>query len=199
MDRAYSLLRANEFAEGKNAEGRDVVTVTGIASTPTTDRYGDIVDPKGARFKTPMPLLWQHNHQAPVGHMTLATPTEKGIPFEAEIPIVKEAGRLQDRVNEAIHSLRYKLVNAVSIGFTIDEGEYELLETGGLKINSWEWLELSLVTIPANSEAVISAVKALDQQSLAAMGLDSDRDSKLAELRKRAGGTVRRKPIILRN
>jgi len=197
MDRAYSILAAKEFDETKNAEGRDVVSIKGIASTPQTDRYGDIVEPMGARYATPMPLLWQHNHQAPVGRMTLAKPQKNGIPFEAEIPIVKESGLLQDRVNEAIHSLRYELVNAVSIGFTIDEDGYELLDDGGLRINSWEWLELSLVTIPANSQAVISAVKRLDEKSLAALGRNSGTSRRMAELRKRAGGTARRKPIML--
>ena len=32
------------------------------------------------------------------------------------------------------------------------------------------WLELSLVTIPANSEAVITAIKALDREHMAATG-----------------------------
>lgn len=197
MDRAYSLLSTKEFNQTKNAEGRDVVVVKGIASTPQTDRYRDTVDPMGARYKVPMPLLWQHQHEAPVGRMTLAKPQKSGIPFEAEIPIVKEAGRLQDRINEAIQSLRYELVNAVSIGFIMDEDGYELLDNGGLAIKAWEWVELSLVTIPANSQAVISAVKALDEKSLAALGRNSDTQSQIAEIRKRAGGTARRKPIML--
>ena len=29
--------------------------ITGIASTPNTDRDGDIVDPKGAKFSLPFP------------------------------------------------------------------------------------------------------------------------------------------------
>jgi len=197
MDRAYSLLAAKEFNETKNAEGRDVVKVLGTASTPQTDRYGDIVEPMGARYVTPMPLLWQHDHNSPVGRMTFAKPDKKGIPFEAEIPVVKESGKLQDRVNEAIHSLKYELVNAVSIGFSIDEDGYEILDSGGLRIKAWEWLELSLVTIPANAGAVISAVKSLDEKSLAAIGRAPGDDSRLEQLRKRAGGTARRKPIIL--
>lgn len=194
---AYSILSTKSFTETKNAEGREVVRVEGVASTPTTDRYGDIVEPKGARFKTPMPLLWQHRHAEPVGRMTLAQPAADMIPFTAELPIVKEAGRLQDRVNEAIHSLRYELVNAVSIGFILDDNGYEVLDNGGLHIKSWEWLELSLVTIPANSEAVISAVKSIDEKALAAIGQNSAVRRSLADLRKSASGVARRKPIML--
>lgn len=43
------------------------MTITGTASTPTTDRMGDVVEPMGAKFKTPMPLLWQHESDKPVG------------------------------------------------------------------------------------------------------------------------------------
>lgn len=168
MERAYSVLSVKEFAE----EG-EFVTITGVASTPTPDRVGDVVEPMGAQFKTPMPLLWQHRHSEPVGHVTFAKPTEKGIPFEARIPRVKEAGRLKDRVDEAIHSLKYELVSAVSIGFSAIDGAVERMKTGGLRFKEWEWLELSLVTIPANSEAVISAVKSIDRQHLPATGREA--------------------------
>lgn len=165
MQRAYSVLQVKEFVEQD-----DYVYIKGIASTPTVDRMGDVVDPMGAIFSTPMPLLWQHRHDQPVGHVTFAKPTEKGIPFEARIPVIKEAGKLKDRVDEAIHSLKYQLVAAVSIGFSAMEGFVERLKSGGMKFNKWEWLELSLVTIPANSDAVITAIKSIDQEHLPALG-----------------------------
>ena len=168
MDRAYSVLDVKQATEDEK-----YVYVEGMASTPSTDRMGDTVDPLGAKFQTPMPLLWQHNHTQPVGEMTLAAPNSKGIPFNARIPKIKEAGRLKERVDEAIHSLKYGLVKAVSIGFRVLEDGYEISDTG-LDIKSWEWLELSLVTIPANSEAVISAVKSIDNEILSASGREDD-------------------------
>ncbi len=164
MRRAYSVLAVKEMAEDA-----DHIRITGIASTPATDRMGDIVDPLGAKFVTPMPLLWQHNHAEPVGTVEFAQPTKKGIPFAASLPVIKEAGRLKDRVDEAIHSLRYGLVSAVSIGFRAIEGAIERIETG-YRFKEWEWLELSLVTIPANPEAVIAAVKAFDLAQSPATG-----------------------------
>src|SRR5690606_32080917 len=86
-------------------DGDGFVRVSGMATTPAADRMGDVVEPRGAKFATPMPLLWQHRHSEPVGQVTFAEPTEKGIPFEARIPKVAEAGRLKDRVDEAINSL----------------------------------------------------------------------------------------------
>jgi hypothetical protein len=43
MDRAYSILDVKEMTEGD-----EFVTITGIASTPTPDRMGDVVEPMGA-------------------------------------------------------------------------------------------------------------------------------------------------------
>lgn len=34
--------------------------IRGTATTSSVDRAGDIVDPRGAEFKLPLPLLWQH-------------------------------------------------------------------------------------------------------------------------------------------
>lgn len=164
MRRAYSVLDVKEMVETD-----DHVVIRGIATTPSTDRMGDVVDPMGAKFKTPMPLLWQHRHSEPVGNVLFAQPTKKGIPFEASLPIVKEAGTLKTRIDEAIHSLSYGLVSAVSIGFRAIEGAIERIETG-LLFKEWEWLELSLVTIPANADAVITAIKSLDQEYLSAIG-----------------------------
>jgi HK97 family phage prohead protease len=175
MDRAYSVLETKSVAEEDG-----FVVIRGIASTPSTDRMGDIVEPLGAKFKTPMPLLWQHQHDQPVGNVVFASPTAKGIPFEAKLPIIQEAGRLKDRVDEAIHSLKYQLVAAVSIGFKAIEGQVERLKSGGLRFKEWEWYELSLVTIPANSQAVITAVKSIDHGHLASAGRAGDRVAKPA-------------------
>lgn len=185
MNRAYSLLTTKAFDEDD-----DYFRIEGIASTPSPDRTNDVVKPMGAKFQTPMPLLWQHNHQMPVGHVTFAKPTAQGIPFKAEIPKVKEEGTLKNRIDEAIQSLKYKLVAAVSIGFKSDDFEYK--NDGGIIFNSWDWLELSLVTIPANPEAQIRMMKNLDQDALAATG----NPAPSPDNQEKAGATVR-KPIQL--
>jgi HK97 family phage prohead protease len=148
--RAYSLL-----TEKAVTEDADFVYIEGIATTPSVDRVGDVVVPTGARFKTPMPLLLQHDHHQPVGNMTFAKATADGIPFKARLPIIREAGRLKDRVDEAIQSVKYGLITAVSIGFMPVADKVERLKNGGLKFLEWDWHELSLVTIPAQSEAIL--------------------------------------------
>lgn len=167
-NRAYSVLDIKSVQD--NADAPHVI-VRGIATTPRTDRMGDVVESKGARYQLPMPLLLHHQFTQPVGRMVKATPTDSGIEFEAEIPRVVEPGKLKDRVDEALHSLQYGLINAVSIGFRALANGIEPINGGtGVRYKSWEWLELSLVTVPANSQAVISAIKSFDQTDAPATG-----------------------------
>lgn len=164
-NRAYSFL---EVSEKGIKEDDDNYYIEGMATTPTPDRVGDIVEPMGAKFEIPMPLLWQHQRDKPVGNVTFASPTKKGIPFKASLPKVKEEGALRDRIEEAVQAIKYKLVAAVSIGFSALE--FSFMEGGGIRFMEWEWLELSLVTIPANADAKIKTVREIDQKALAASG-----------------------------
>jgi HK97 family phage prohead protease len=157
--RAYSLLTCKAVDDARRI-------ISGIASTPTVDRIGDSVNPLGARFKTPMPLLLFHDTTQPVGSVDFAKPTKTGIPFEASLPIVSEPGVVQTRVNEALHSLKYKLLACVSIGFRAMEDGVELLKTGGLLFNEYEWMELSLCSVPANPEAVIQGFRSMDADAI---------------------------------
>jgi HK97 family phage prohead protease len=186
--RAFSILDVKSITERE-----DAWVVKGIASTPTVDRMGDIVEPLGARFMPPMPLLWQHQSDKPVGRMVAAKPTKKGIPFEAEIPKVSEPGTLKDRIDEAVHSLKYRLVAAVSIGFKAVRDQVEVLADGGLRFKEWEWLELSLVTIPANPDATITSFKSFDDDLRAAL-----RAKRVGVVRLNSPGASGTTPIIHR-
>lgn len=163
--KAYSVLNVKKITER-----HDVHVLNGVASTPRVDRVKDIVDPMGARFSLPMPLLMQHNSDSPIGQVIFAEPNKKGIPFEAVIPKITEPGVVKDRIDEAVHSLKYDLIGAVSIGFSAEKDNVEFMDDGGIRFKEWEWLELSLVTIPANPDARITSVKAFDEELRAALG-----------------------------
>lgn len=143
--------------------------IEGIASTPSTDRMGDIVEPMGAEFNLPLPLLWQHDSRQPIGEVTWAKPNKDGIPFKAQIANVPEPGTLKDRLDEAWQSLKYKLVKGVSIGFSEIETA-SIKDTWSYHFLKWNWLELSCVTIPANADASITSIKSADEKQLAAIG-----------------------------
>lgn len=163
QNRAYSILTVKSV----DAETR---VIRGIATTPSPDRVGDIVEPMGVKFSNPSPLLWQHNHDQPVGTVKFDKPTANGITFEAQLPIIEESGTLKDRVDEAWQSVKAGLVAAVSIGFRVIEDGYEQIKGGGIRFLKTEVMELSLVTIPANQDATISYVKSIDTQQRAETG-----------------------------
>ncbi len=146
-------------------EAREFV---GIASTPATDRMDDIVEPSGAEYKLPLALLWQHDRMLPVGTILTAKATKAGIEVRGSIPKVDAPQGLAARLEEAWQSLKHQLVRGLSIGFR--PLEYSFMDNGGIHFTKWEWLELSLVTIPANAEATITSIKSFDREQLAASG-----------------------------
>ena len=153
VDRLYSVIDVKEIDD----ETREF---TGIATTPGTDRMGDIVEPLGGEYQLPISLLWQHDRRQPVGTITAAKATKKGIEVRGQIPRIDQPIGLASRLEEAWQSLKHQLVRGLSIGFS--PIEYSFMDNGGIHFTKWEWLELSLVTIPANADATINSIKAFD-------------------------------------
>jgi HK97 family phage prohead protease len=164
QNRAYSVLSVKAIDEDKRI-------IRGIATTPTVDRVGDIIEPLGVKFTNPLAFLWQHQHDKPIGSVKFEKPTSKGIEFEAEIahPDTVESAALKDRLQEAWDSIKTGLVRAVSVGFR--PLEYAFMENGGIRFSETEVYELSAVTIPANSDALITTIKSIDAQLRAQEGV----------------------------
>ena len=108
--RLYSSLTIKNFNE-------DERLIEGVATTPTTDRMGDIVESEGAQYSLPIPLLWQHDSSQPVGHVEACQVTKDGIAITARMVQVTEPGTLKDRLDEAWQSIKSGLVRGLSIGF----------------------------------------------------------------------------------
>lgn len=162
IERAYSMLEVKALDDERR-------TISGMATTPETDRVGDVVDPMGASYASEIPLLWQHQHDKPVGMATFGKATKNGIPFTATLPYIAEAGALKDLVDMAWQSVKAKLVRGVSIGFRALE--YSFMDEGGIRFVKSEIYELSLVTIPANASATIQTIKAMDSHREATRGV----------------------------
>lgn len=159
--RVYSVVTIDKMDDDKRE-------FTGIATTPSTDRMGDIVEPLGGEYTLPISLLWQHYRDMPVGIIVSAKPTKNGIEVRGRIPTVPGPSGLVARLEEAWESLKAQLVRGLSIGFA--PIEYSFMDTGGIHFTKWQWLELSLVTIPANADATITSVKSFYQNPPAPMG-----------------------------
>lgn len=190
MDRAFSTLEIKALDEESG-------TITGIASTPSADRMDDVVMPKGVKYQLPIPLLWQHNHGDPIGEVTSATVTDKGIEIVARVAL-----GVTDEIDRYWKLLKAGLVRGLSIGFRGLDAE-QIEGSWGVRFKSWEWLELSAVTIPANAEASIATVKefaAKPEQAVAVQPIDPPAASgkKRAVVKLNDPARVRAKPFVVK-
>lgn len=162
LKRACTLMTVKSVNE-------DERIITGIASTPSPDRYGDIMEPEGAKFRSDTPFLWQHDRSQPIGTCTPKM-VKEGVQITAKLvkPTPDMPSQLIARLDEAWSSIKEGLVRGLSIGFK--PIEYSFLDEGGIRFLSWDLLEVSAVTIPANAECTIETVKSFDRQFLAASG-----------------------------
>lgn len=154
QNRAYSQFIVKAVDEAKRI-------ITGVATTPNMDRTGDIIDPLGVKFTNPLPFLWMHDHEMPVGAVTFDKPTKDGITFTAEFvhPDTVESVTLKDRLQMAWDSVRTGLVRAFSVGFR--PLEYAFIDGGGVRYDESEVYELSGVVVPANADCLLSGIKSL--------------------------------------
>lgn len=150
-------------------------TIIGIASTPTPDRDGDVVDPMGVdteNFQKNPVLLWGHDaHSLPIGKVTNITKSLQGIEFEAEFavkqnPLAKQVWEL----------MRDGFLNSFSIGFMPKERENEVIKQS-------ELFEISVVNIPANPEALMSRAYKSFEKSLNKLEVDYKNMYVLSDLR----------------
>ena len=167
------------------AADEDQWTFTGVASTPEPDRMRDTVDPQGAQFSLPLPLLWQHDHSQPIGQITAASVSDTGIEIPAQIhqPQDDTPSQMAGRLREAWYSIKNQLVTGLSIGFV--PSEYEPNDSGGLHISSYDLMEISAVTVAANAAANIQTVK--------------HGSATLPDNRPHEGFTLRQTHFVLRN
>ena len=157
-DVAFSVIKVKSFDE-------ETRKFKGIATTPSTDRMGDIVESDGAKYNLPIPLLFQHDRDKPIGKVTVVSVSKEGIEVEGEVAQIDSPPGLRARLDEAWASLKHGLIRGLSIGFA--PIKYEFLDSGGIHFKEWDWLELSLVTIPANAEASAAMVKSFYEAQVA--------------------------------
>ena len=110
--RAYAVLQIKSMDP-------EMRTITGIATSASTDRMGDVVEPSGAQVMLPIPLLWQHDAGSPIGEVFACKPMKNGIEVQARIAKTDTPGQLKDRLDTAWESIKLGLVKGLSIGFSL--------------------------------------------------------------------------------
>lgn len=164
MKRAYGLFEVKDFDDKRGI-------VSGVATSITPDRLGDIVEPSGAKFNLPLILLSQHNPGSPVGHVIEAKTRKDRIDVVTQLvdPDMARSQTVKERLLAAWDDVKLNLTRGFSIGFSPLESA-RIKDSYSYHFLEWEWLELSLVTIPANADASIQTVKSIDTQVRTATG-----------------------------
>ena len=127
--------------------------VRAICSTATPDRHGDVIDQAGwdlASFRRNPVILFMHDHADPVARaVSIAV---EGGKLVADIAFPDEGTvRRSDYVWGLIAS---GVVRAVSVGFW-PLAWTPLADGSGMRLSKMDLLEVSIVSVPANPDALI--------------------------------------------
>lgn len=124
-----------------------------VMSDETVDRMGDVIEAAGWKLdnflKNPI-ALFGHDPSFIVGHWT-----------DVKVQGGKLIGRLSllpagisERLDEIRAAVEAGVLRAVSVGFSADPSRMEPIESGGVRFGSAELMECSLVSVPANPNAL---------------------------------------------
>jgi HK97 family phage prohead protease len=121
------------------------------------DRVGDMIS-KGAFTGTslPLPMLFGHDQNDPVGIWEIATEEDEGLRLKGRL-LVDEVVRAR----EVRALVRSGAVRGISIGFRTKKADRR--KGGGRTISQLELLEASLVVIPMHPGARVTAAKSAVQ------------------------------------
>lgn len=150
-----------ELKRGKAADhdGSCIGTLDLVISSRRRDRDGDILEPSGAEPDLKMPLLWQHCWEAPIGCLEQITKQNSqrigGRYKVANTPLGRDAWTLAEcgalRVSHGFDPKEYDAI------FEKDDEGHECWT--GWHIKRYAILEASLVSVPSNTDAVITAME----------------------------------------
>lgn len=146
--------------EVKSAASSKDFKIAGYANTIDKDRTGDIVLPdawvKGIdNFRRNPILLYQHDHNKPIGRVKNITVDKKGIFVEAT---VSTAAETQHGVKTLIED---GVLKSFSVGFKIKDADYDR-SSDAFTIKDVELLEISVVSVPANQNSLFSVRKSFE-------------------------------------
>lgn len=127
--------------------------LTYVMSDETVDRMGDVIEASGWRLdnfvKNPI-ALFGHDHTFIVGHWTNVK--VQGGKLIGKLNLLP-AG-VSERLDEIRAAVEAGVLRAVSVGFTADPEQVERMKTGGLRFRAADLMECSLVSVPANPNAL---------------------------------------------
>ena len=148
-----------DIALSTKSEGEDERTFVATISTSSVDRVGDRILQGAFKNlnKEPIPLLWSHDtRELPLGKTMWIKWDNKVSGYIAKFVMASHA-----KAVDAYGLIKEGFIRKVSVGFRVMRDGAMANEYGGYDIKSGELHEVSLVNVPANNEATITAVKSL--------------------------------------
>lgn len=160
-----SSFEIKKLKDGSDTEKRSI-RISGYANTVTEDRAGDVIPaeawlkPKAMSnyLKNPI-VLFQHDHDEPIGKMIDYSVDDKGLQVDIEIYDVDH--RVFRLVEEGV-------LKAFSVGFRITDYNYDV-DDNVFTITELELFEISIVSIPCNQDSIFEAQKSIDSDSFIAL------------------------------
>jgi HK97 family phage prohead protease len=161
MKRKEASIKIRDFALEVKAV-KDDGTFEGYGSVfGVVDSYNEVVAPGAfteslaeiAARGRPLPILWQHRSDLPIGPYTELKEDDVGLRvtgtlLKDELPLAAQAHAL----------MRARVVSGLSIGYYVRESSYDE-KTGIRTLKKVDLVEVSLVTFPANDDARVDAIK----------------------------------------
>lgn len=136
----------------KNAPaGEGILQFDCVVTTPRKDHDGDILLTKGAKLNKSAPLLWQHAHMMPIGKVVKQLKqTDEALHARcviADTALGRDAATLVK-------------LGALRISHGFEPTDWEPLEEDeqGYLFKAFNIYEVSLVSLPSNEDAVITAL-----------------------------------------
>lgn len=127
--------------------------IEGYATTPNIDRDNEIIEEKAVvdalnRYMTNPIILYQHDHNEPIGTVLSAVYDHKGLKIRALIS--KTAHKVWTLIQEGI-------LKAFSISGLVLKTIWDKIKKA-TRITIFDVVEVSVVSVPANPESLFSAV-----------------------------------------
>jgi len=139
------MIKLKGFLKKKEGE------IVGIASTELEDRHGEVIKQDGwdlKLFKDNPVILASHQYQDfPIGKATSIRVKDNKLIFKAVF------SEKTEKAKEAFNLIKEGILNAFSVGFIPKEWDKKKSNV----ITKAELMEISVVSIPANPQAVVTA------------------------------------------
>lgn len=130
-----------------------------VASTNSVDRHGEVVDNNGwelKAFKKNPVILWAHDHSEPAIGVSKKTWIE-GTGKKAKLMIQPLLHDVTEKARAVKQLVEMGIINSLSVGFK------PLESPDGVTFTKNELLEVSMVNVPANADAMMMAYKSLKE------------------------------------